>query len=46
MKQLLSDFCNMLYPKPDNAAWKWDEISWVLVICAVVVSLLVVSKLR
>lgn len=30
MKQILSDFVNLFYPKPEGETWKWGEIILVL----------------
>jgi hypothetical protein len=30
MKQILSDFVNLIYPRPEGEEWKWGEIILVL----------------
>jgi len=30
MKQILSDFLNLFYPRPEGEAWEWVEILFVL----------------
>jgi len=41
MKQILSDFVNLIYPRPEGEAWKWGEIIlvWGMIGLLIVVAL-------
>jgi hypothetical protein len=41
MKQLLSDFVNLIYPKPEGETWTWGEIIFVLGILGFVMFMVV-----
>lgn len=36
MKKILSDFLNLIFPKPEGETWKWVEIIMILGIPAIV----------
>ena len=44
VKELLSDFVNLIYPKPEGEAWKWGEIIFVLGIIGFTTQCLVFRK--
>jgi hypothetical protein len=41
MKQLLSNFVNLIYPKPEGETWTWLEIIFVLGILGFVMFMVV-----
>ena len=45
VKQILSDFVNLIYPRPEGEEWKWGEIIFVLAMIGfLIVVFVVVSR--
>ena len=45
MKQILSDFLNLIFPRPEGVQWKWVEIVLVLGILVFLIFITVLSFL-
>ncbi len=44
MKQILSDFVNLIYPKPKGEIWKWGEIVFVLGLIGLIILIYIVNN--